>query len=90
MRMIGDLAQGGHQAHWVEMFEVSIIRSPWYLRLGRRVKDFFCPRPAREWPGRILPGQPIQKIGTGYHDPTLPGGPTHATRQDSGRRVYYA
>ena len=66
MRLCGDLARGGHQARWVELFEVSVIRTPWYRRLGWRVKDFFLPRSPVEGPGRVRPGVSIRKIGTGY------------------------
>ena len=81
MLKIGDLAHGGHQAHWVEMFEAGNLRNPWYLRFAWRVKDFFFPRPAREWPGRILPGQSIQKIGTGYNAPLMPREKTRSVRR---------
>lgn len=73
MVRLGDLARGGHQAHWGMQYEASIIRTPWYLRFAWRVKDFFAPRKPAEGYGLILPGQPIHKIGTGYHDPLMQG-----------------
>ena len=66
MRLLGDLARGGHQARWVAMFEVSELRNPWYLRLGWRVKDVFRPRRAAECPGWVAPRMPIHKVGTGF------------------------
>lgn len=87
MRLTGDLARGGHQAHWVKMFEASDLKNPLYLRFAWWVKDFFRPRPPLEHPGRILPGQPIQKIGTGYHPVLMPGEPTQAERRPC-RLVY--
>ena len=81
MLKLGDLAHGGHQAHWVEMFEAGRLRNPWYLRLAWRVKDLFCPSRPLEGYGRILPGQSIQKIGTGYHDPLMPGEKTRSVRR---------
>ena len=81
MIKIGDLAHGGHQAHWGMQYEVSIIRQPWYQRLSWRLKDIFRPRPPLEEHGRILPGQPIHKIGTGYHPVLMPGEPTRAERR---------
>lgn len=80
MLKIGNLAEGGHQAKWVMLFEVSNLRNPWYLRLAWRVKDFFCPRKPLEEHGRIFPGQSIQKIGTGYDDPLMPGEKTRSVR----------
>ena len=87
MLRIGDLAYGGHQAKWVMFYEASVIRSPLLLRILWRVKDFFHPRPPLEHPGRILPGQPIHKIGTGYHPVLMPGEPTRAERRPC-RLVY--
>ena len=85
----GDLATHGHQAKWVYLFEVSELRNPWYLRLAWWLKDLFFPRQPLEAHGLIKQGQQIQKIGTGYHDPTLPGGPTHATRRDGSMMYRY-
>lgn len=87
MRITGDLARCGHQARWIEMFEASSLRNPWYMRLAWRVKDLFCPRLPLEHPGRIYPGQPIHKIGTGYHPALLPGETTRSVR--NGCRLAY-
>ena len=76
MRRYGDLARGGHQARWVELFEVSELKNPWYLRLGWRVKDFFCPRLPLDQPGRVRPGLPIYKVGTGFRG-AYDGGQPH-------------
>lgn len=84
---IGDLARGGHQAHWVELFEVTPPHNPWYLRLAWAVKDVFRPRVPLEGYGRVFPGQSIRMVGTGYEEPTLPGGPTHSARR-GGREAY--
>lgn len=81
MTRIGDLARGGHQAHIFEQYNISEIRNPWYLRLAWWVKDFICPRKPLEGYGLIIPGQTIQKIGTGYHDPLMPGEKTRSVRR---------
>lgn len=86
MRMTGDLARGGHQAHWGMQYEASIIRTPWRLRLWWAVKDAVCPRQPADSVGRVLPGQAIHKIGTGYHEAMRPGWGAESCRRTSASR----
>lgn len=80
MLKIGDLT-GHHQPHWFMCYTGGEFRVTLWRRIVWGLRDFLFPREPRDAYMRILPGQPIEKIGTGYNDPLMPGEKTRSVRR---------
>lgn len=63
---------GHHQAHWFLQPEAGVFHRTLADRLGSWLHDLLWPRPEKEGRDRVIPGEPISKVGAGYNVPYYP------------------